>query len=218
MWFGYSFIRSSLTLIFDEKIAHPAIFIGHIVPRQGHGGLGSKSVRQTSCIMYRSKTKGWKVVYVVMSKRKKIQTHVGDIFAIPVDEKRYSYGQIVSDNWYAIFDILAEKHPPLDQITNRPIVFLVESVDVKIEDGDWEIIGNFSIPKDIRFPEFLVETLDGYMVIDYKGRTLRPASEYEIKNLSSKKSYSPVVIEDAVKAKFAFTEWYPYLDNLLYKG
>ncbi|MFC4766471.1 Imm26 family immunity protein [Effusibacillus consociatus] len=151
-------------------------------------------------------------------KKKKIIARTGDIFSIRIDEKRYSYGQIVADNWYAIFDIVAEKNPPLDQITNRSIVFLVESVDVKIEDGLWQIIGNYSIPKHIHFPKFLVETLEGYMVIDHNGKILGPASEYEIKNLAGKKSYSPAVIEDAVKAKFGSEEWYSYLDNLVYKG
>jgi hypothetical protein len=154
-----------------------------------------------------------------MGKKKKIKSAIGDIFSIPIDDKSYGYGQIVDLNWYAIFDITGtEQHPPLAEITAAPIIFLAASVDVRIEDGEWKIIGHSSIPKNIHFPEFVIGTLGGQpMVTDHLGKIVRPVSQDEIRYLTGIKSYSPSVIEDAVKAKFGFAEWFPYLDNLTYK-
>lgn len=142
---------------------------------------------------------------------------IGDIFTIRVDEKQYCFGQVIGNETLIIFDIVSENDPELDVISRSPIAFLAHIVDVKIEDGQWKVIGNTNIPNAIVFPEYKVETPSGVMVMNYKGEIIRPANELEITTLSSRKSYSPAVLEGAVKSKFVGLPWKPYYNELVYK-
>lgn len=49
------------------------------------------------------------------------------------------------------------------------------------------------------------------------GQFIREATEKDVEKLSYLESISPVIVEDAVKYKFGNGEWYPYLENLIYK-
>lgn len=154
-------------------------------------------------------------------KKNSIIASVGDIFAIPIGENKHGYGQIVGEGYtktYVIYDIVSEAHPELNKITSSKIIFLTHTVDVPIEDGDWILLGNAEIPTNINFPKYKVDTPDGYYVTDYRGELISPASEEEISNLGTRKSISPSILEDAVKAKYGFGEWYKYLDNLIYNN
>jgi hypothetical protein len=155
-----------------------------------------------------------------MARKKKINVKAGDVFSITVDNKKKAFGQVVhqgsTSDCIIIFDITDTEIPSLQMITESPIVFLAYTIDNKLEDGDWEIIGNYNIPNDLSFPNNIIETLEGSIVIDINRNVLRKATKDDIANLKPPKSYSPAVIEHAVKAKFGDEEWYPYLDNLIY--
>lgn len=153
--------------------------------------------------------------------RKRIKVNLGDVFAIKVDENLFSYGQVVYTNgttgYIVIYDVTAEKHPDIQEIVNKPIVFFANTILIHIISGKWELIGNAELPKCITFSRYIVRTLDGYRVKSHEGKTLGPATENDIKELKHQKTYSPAIIEDAVKAKFGDAEWYPTLDELVYK-
>jgi len=89
---------------------------------------------------------------------------------------------------------------------------------VFIEDGDWEVIGNVQPLSNIRFPEYIIDTLSGTKVIDHFGKIIREATEIDKKELNTKKTVSPKVLEKAVEAKYGVGEWYPALEMLMYKG
>ncbi|MFC5528060.1 Imm26 family immunity protein [Cohnella yongneupensis] len=144
---------------------------------------------------------------------------IGDVFAIPLSANQYAYGQVVGEGnpkTYVIYDITANQHPSLHEVTSKKIIFFTHTVDVPIEDGDWILLGNVMIPDNIRFPEYIVDTLKGYYVTSYMGDVLRPANDYERANLGTRKSVSPSILEDAVKAQYGYETWYTYLDKLKY--
>lgn len=93
---------------------------------------------------------------------------------------------------------------------------MIQTVNSRIEDGIWEVIGNAPIPS-IKFPVYKVETEDGYMLVDHTGDIImenpRPLDIDEVKELES---WSPVSLEKAVKARFNTSEWDTYYENLIY--
>lgn len=153
--------------------------------------------------------------------KKIVKVNVGDIFAIRINAKMYSYGQVVTqgetDDSMIVYDITSEKHPTLEEIISRPIIFFINTMDMYIENGNWAIIGNAKVPKDLKFPKYIVETLSGYKVVSHTDEILGKANESQIRDLKFFTSYSPIVLEDAVKAKYGNGEWYAELDNLVYK-
>lgn len=152
--------------------------------------------------------------------KKKHGVKVGDVFCIKIKgEEKYSYGQVISlgdtSECIIIFDISSNIHPKINDIVKNPILFLAQTVTVKIEDNEWVYLGNLDIPYNLILPEYISDTLDGKVILNYKGEILRKATNNEIETLTTLKSCSPAIVEDAINFKYGMEEWYPYLNNLL---
>ncbi|RIW32499.1 hypothetical protein D3H55_13000 [Bacillus salacetis] len=155
-----------------------------------------------------------------MAKRKKVKVKIGDIFSIRIDENRFSYGQVLAIgticDFLIIFDLVSDKHPPVEEIPKEKIIFLVPTVVSRIEDGLWEVLGNEPTP-EIHFPHYKEEAEEGYQLIDYLGNIIN--SEKEIIELDKVKelvSRSPSSVENAARARFLEPEWDSYYDDLIY--
>ena len=155
-----------------------------------------------------------------MARRKKIKVSLGDLFTIPVNNELMTIGQVVykgsTSDVYTIYDYVYKQGESINDVTNSSILFIVNTVDTKLEDSEWKVVGNKKIPEALILPTYIAETLYGFVVLDAGGKIIRHATENDVKCLSTLRSVSPVILEDAVKAKFGNEEWYPYLDNLLY--
>lgn len=148
---------------------------------------------------------------------------IGDVFSIQINETKHGYGQfIVGDKigCYVIFDIIAESQPTLDQIVNSPILFLAFTSDKGILAGAWVVVGNISVSDAIVIPEYKTDYMkDGKIqcvVEKYDGTILRLANDYEKEHLQNMSSYTPNVIEGALKARFGYELWNAYYNKLLY--
>lgn len=155
-----------------------------------------------------------------MAGKKKVKVSIGDVFAIKLEQDNYSYGQVVTEgsisDCMVIFDVVCKEHPPISEITSKPIIFLVQTVNSRIEDGIWEVIGNAPTPS-INFPVYKVETEDGHMLVDHSGDVINEnPSPSEIEVVMELESWSPVTLEKAVKARFITGEWISYYDDLIY--
>jgi len=151
----------------------------------------------------------------------------GDIICIPVDDVTNVYAQfIVGDmymGFYVLYDLVSEQTPLLSEITQQKKLFEFFTQGNLIKQGLWKKSGNVSVPIDIRVPEFKVELYDAenqvcrWAVMDYKGDILRMASKAEEKNLKTMHSYTPSLINKAIKAKYGISKWEPIYDGLLYR-
>ena len=145
---------------------------------------------------------------------------IGDVFAIPLGNGEFAFGQIVANTkpeCYVIYDYKSNDIPDLSLLISQKIIFLTYTVDLFIKNGNWRVLGNINPPSNIIFPEYLIDTLNGYMVMDYTGKKLRFATDKEKTMLSTHKSVSPHLLETAVKARFGTGESHPYEETLLYK-
>jgi hypothetical protein len=155
-----------------------------------------------------------------MPKKKKCKVMIGDVFKIKLDDNSYGYGQIVGEgktsDCIVAFDLISDECPSLNEITSNDIIFLIQTVNSRLEDGLWEIIGNAPIP-EISFPIYKEVTASGFKLVNYLGETvnLNP-SQIEIEGARKFKSKSPVTLETALKAKYITGEWDSYYDDLIY--
>ncbi len=150
--------------------------------------------------------------------KKKIKsTNIGDVFRIEVKDKLYCFGQIVFKGTLSdtiiIFDKISSCNLALNEIINNQIIFYVNTVDEFITNGRWVLIGRTCLPDNLNYKEYIT---DSNKVLSQEGIVIRTASTYDTKVLKSYISFSPIVVEDAVKAKYGFEDWYPALDELVY--
>lgn len=116
-----------------------------------------------------------------------------------------------------VYDLVSMEHPKVSDITSKPIIFLIQTVNSRIEDGIWKVIGNGPI-SSLTFPLYKVETEDGYMLVNHQGDVENEyPSASEIENVPKLESWSPVSLEKAVNARFVTGEWDPYYNELMYK-
>lgn len=157
-------------------------------------------------------------------RRKKIQT--GDIIAIPLDDNNFGYAQFVDgDNLlgcYIVFDVMSKAYPLVENIVVKPILYMAFTSAFKIVNGEWKVIGNGKVPKNVKIPLFKVDVAHegkiGTMVTDFKGNILRNATEQEVRTLNTMSSYTAVVIENAIRAKYGIIPWKEHYDALVYEG
>lgn len=153
---------------------------------------------------------------------KKKRFYEGDIFRFDIDGDRHSYGQIVcvpnNDlKWFAIFDIATDKDLKLEEIVNSNILILAQSMDAKLENEDWKILGRHPVlKKRIKFPLFKVHSASrGWLIQNHKGEFKKPVNEDEIGNAKKKKSFSPAALEYAIKAHLGLVEHKEFCDEII---
>jgi hypothetical protein len=155
-----------------------------------------------------------------MPRKKKIKVKIGDIFKIKLAEDTYGYGQVVSEgktsDCLIAFDLHSYECPSLDEITSKDIIFFIQTVNSRLEDGLWDIIGNATVP-EISFPKYKEETEHGFKLINYLGETINlNPTQNELEGAIRLKSRSPVTLENALKAKYITGKWDPYYNDLIY--
>jgi Immunity protein 26 len=142
---------------------------------------------------------------------------VGDVFAVPIDDTRVGVGQVVATeegddtHYLAIFDSVAPDLASIDidQALQARVLFLALSFDAKLYNGDWTVVGHRPVSEEIPLPAWRETFLSGGQVdvVDYSGRRRRPASETEAELLRDQESYSPAILEDALRAKHGLEPW-----------
>lgn len=150
------------------------------------------------------------------------KVHVGDVFLVPIDGSRFGIGQIAGDwkgeLYVVIYDAVYDDEDvnPKDVIAGRPL-FAALSLDAKIHNGDWQIIGNVSANlSDIPQPVFKVNQ-GGEVFLESRDRSVsRPVSSSEADALRLRTVVAPVRLENALKAHNGIGDWNPKYDDLRY--
>jgi hypothetical protein len=147
-----------------------------------------------------------------MVKKKKIKTHIGDIFSFSIKENNYCFGQIISESkavgakLYILFDFVTDSIPDIFTIINKPILAIAHLDDSSIEMGDWNVIGdNEPALKNIMYPNYLTHGPEPF-VINYSDMNIRLATAQDILELDFPTSYTSNVFELLAIAKYVDVE------------
>jgi hypothetical protein len=153
---------------------------------------------------------------------KGIKVHVGDVFQIPVSKDCSGFGQILADDegilLMAIFDRRAgsDKLPSLETIVSSDLLFIANSFDTRISRGYWSIIGNLTPDRArIPLPNYKVGRGGAEMYVEnYEANKTRVATPEELALLDLRSSWSPKVLEDALKAHWGSGPWNDHYNRL----
>ncbi|TMD83116.1 MAG: hypothetical protein E6I78_13190 [Chloroflexi bacterium] len=160
-----------------------------------------------------------------MAPVKGIRPKVGDVFEVPINESQVGYGQVAAQRLQsylmAIFKTAYRRgqRPELSRITADDIAFLGESLDAKIWNGDWVIVGN--LPPDrsrIPLPTYKVTVgdINSWFVESYDGSRRRPATPNELNVLELRTVVAPIRLEKALQALHGARPWEPTFRQLEY--
>ncbi len=149
------------------------------------------------------------------------RTRLGNVFLLPIDERRFGIGQIAGDwkgeLYFVIYDAVhrTSEVDPSSVIGARPL-FAALSLDAKIHHGDWPVIGNITEGlSQLPQPVFKV-SVGNEMFLESRDRSeFRPASTKEAEALRFRTVVAPVRLEKALKAHHGIGEWDAAYNELL---
>ncbi|WP_411148789.1 Imm26 family immunity protein [Streptomyces sp. A30] len=146
----------------------------------------------------------------------------GDVLSVPVTDGKISLAQIVRELrgnvLLAVFPELLDADGSLDAASfelDEPI-FLVETMDLRIKDGTWPVVGNREIPEHVPVPEYKVwvEPPGEYRIQDIHGKVGVSISREQASGMKLQKSFSPPVVEAALRGFHGFGPWRREFDEL----
>ncbi|MCG5213091.1 immunity 26/phosphotriesterase HocA family protein [Streptosporangium sp. KLBMP 9127] len=97
-------------------------------------------------------------------------------------------------------------------------LFLAETMDIRITDGVWPIIGNREVFKGITAPEYKVWVVPPgeYRITDIRGNLGASISPEQASGMKNQKSYSPAVFEAALRGFHGLGPWHKVFDELTF--
>ena len=148
----------------------------------------------------------------------------GDCFTLPLIDDKVGVCQIIqlkkSSFYIVVFEKTVNRNELLDLIDTiicSKILFFGETTDARIYHNLWEFICNKkTIITENNIPTFKVETLTGYILVDYKGNKIKRLTKEESKNYNYESSYSPIRFENALKAYHKIIDWVEEYNKILY--
>lgn len=146
-----------------------------------------------------------------------------DVFLIRVADGAFALGRVVVKSrggnvLVAIYSDLAESQEAADPgrlSISRP-VFLVETMDLRIKDGDWRVVGNWTPPTELPAPVYKTQFEPGgdFFEQHIDGSIGRRLTADEAARLKTQKSFSPALVERAVRAFQGAEPWLPVFDEI----
>jgi len=155
-----------------------------------------------------------------MARRK--NTKVGDIIAIPVDPGVCAYAQVLVKH-HILYVVVFEQMRRCDFSDVTAIVgdgpaLAGWTLDSKIFHGQWSVIANVPV---INWEGFKTPYKVGYLgemwVESFDGRRSHIASREERESLHYRTTFSPVSLENAIRAYHKLEPWISDFDPLLVK-
>ncbi|WP_148217333.1 hypothetical protein [Salinispora tropica] len=147
----------------------------------------------------------------------------GHIFGVPVADGQVALGQVIvplASNFLAAIHrdlIRADETDVLAARLDTPVIF-AETMDFKIREGVWPILGSRGIPGSIRLPNYTVwvEPPGEYRIQSIDGTVGSSAISAETAGeMRHQKSYAPAFIEAALQALHGFRPWVSAFDEII---
>ncbi|MFE3021511.1 Imm26 family immunity protein [Streptomyces sp. NPDC059256] len=148
----------------------------------------------------------------------------GDVLSISVTDEKIVLGQVIEkmrgNFLLAVFPDLLDANSSFDieSLELDEPLFLLETMDIRIKDGIWPIIGNRELANRIPTPEYKVwvEPPGEYRIQYADGRLGVSISPERASVMKLHKSYSPAVVEAALRGFHGFGPWRKTFDELAF--
>ncbi len=147
----------------------------------------------------------------------------GEVFLIPIDTDRYCVGQVLAQYkdtelfFLAALDCtVTSPSTSVDptEIGALPILLLVNTFDVLLENGAWPVLFNVApVLERVPFPYYKVGMAGRLFLESWDGASRKPISQSEAERYGFRSGVAPIRFEKAVKAHFGVGEWHPSFDE-----
>ncbi|QIS38044.1 DUF4259 domain-containing protein [Clavibacter capsici] len=143
----------------------------------------------------------------------------GDVLALPLGDGRVQLGQVVArvrtSPYVVLVDLVvpaAEAAMHAARVPAAAPVLAAEVTAIRVEDGDWPVVGRAMVDPDRFLPASKVSVPgpDGgraWIVEDLAGERRRWATPDDVERLPLRTSYSPAALEHAARALAGLGEW-----------
>lgn len=148
----------------------------------------------------------------------------GDILSISVTGEKIALAQVVEklrgNVLLAVFPELldADGSCNVESFESEGPIFLLETMDLRIKNGMWSIIGNREVVNGIPTPEYKVwvEPPGEYRIQDVHGNLGASLSPERASGMKLQKSFSPAVVEAALRGFHGLGPWRKAFDELTF--
>ncbi|AFD06632.1 immunity 26/phosphotriesterase HocA family protein [Solitalea canadensis] len=132
---------------------------------------------------------------------KKQTRTIGSIVKIELNNGYHTYGRVLSDASFAIYDCRTniEIQDP-EIIVQKPILFIVAVYDSAVKNGRWLKVFNLPLEKELeRLPfKYIQDKLDPNKFQIYDNGNIRPASKEECVGLERAAVWEPEHVEERI--------------------
>ncbi|MFI6551140.1 hypothetical protein ACIBO9_48720 [Streptomyces prunicolor] len=147
----------------------------------------------------------------------------GDVLSISVTDEKNAMAQIIEklrgNILMAVFSELldADDVGDVELLELDDPIFLVETMDLRIKDGTWPILGNRKASERIPIPEYKVwvEPPGEYRIQDIHGNVGGSISPEQASGMRLQKSFSPAAVEAALRGFHGLGPWRQAFDELV---
>lgn len=141
---------------------------------------------------------------------KKQRITIGAILEINIDNKYYTYAQILDKGGYAFFDYKNEKHlNDLSILQEKPVLFIVGVYEDVVKKGHWLIVGKLNIRQELTIQpmQFIQDALHPDRFEFYNPNTgdITPAKKEKIRGLERAAVWEAHHVEDRIKCHYEGT-------------
>ena len=150
----------------------------------------------------------------------------GDVLALPLGDGRVQLGQVVArvrtSPYVVLVDLVVPEAEAATHAARVPAavpVLAAEVSAIRVEDGDWPVVGRAPVDPDRFLPASKVSVPgpDGgraWIVEDLAGERRRWATPDDVERLPLRTSYSPAALEHAARALAGLGEWLDGFDRM----
>ena len=141
-----------------------------------------------------------------------MMARAGEVFAIPVDEERVGFGQVVPHP-YAFYVIIFQRitERPVDvslaELVQDEIALFGQTSDVSLEHGEWKVVGKVPDFQELPRPYYHVYREGKDVLEDFEGNYVRDATMEDTRYYESRTSHSPDLFAQALKALHGIDPW-----------
>ncbi len=141
-----------------------------------------------------------------LNKPKRQQRTVGAFVKIQLDKKYHTYGRILNDAAFAIYDMRTGVDiQDLETIRSVPILFIVGIYNDAVTKGRWIKVGKMALEDNLQVnpPEFIQDQIDPTQFSIYYRGEMRPAIREECEGLECCAVWEPEHVESRIRDHYA---------------
>jgi hypothetical protein len=137
--------------------------------------------------------------------RRTQKRRLGDFVKVPLGDGSHAYGRVLSDAFFAFYDLRTSEELPIEEIATRPVLFYAAVMDYAVKRGRWVVVGNLPLPPNLLYapPRFIQDPLRKDSFAIYEKGEIQAATKQECLGLERAAVWNPEHVEERIRDHYA---------------